>query len=207
MRFPLLSRSLPALLVATTMALALPVAARDDQRRGHDRDHREHRDDYREFRREHRDERREHRDERRESRREHRDDDREFRREHRDAYREFHREHRDERRWDRYDHHRDNRRDRARVVYREVYRAPAWGYGPGWSYGPPPRHSRHHGPPRWSRGWRIHDYGWAPTYVVIDYPRYGLYHPPRGHHWRRDDRGDWLLVVIATGIIADVVFN
>lgn len=203
MRFPLLSRSLPALLVATTMALALPVAARDDQRRGHDRDHREHRDAYREFHREHRDERREHRDERRESRREHR----ESRREHRDAYREFRREHRDERRWDRYDHHRDNRRDRARVVYREVYRAPAWGYGPGWSYGPPPRHSRHHGPPRWSRGWRIHDYGWAPTYVVIDYPRYGLYHPPRGHHWRRDDRGDWLLVVIATGIIADVVFN
>lgn len=120
---------------------------------------------------------------------------------------------RDERRWDRYDdrRHHDRRRHlgryddhRGRVVYREVYRAPAYGYGPGYGYAPPPRH---YGPPRWARGHRIHDYGWAPTYVVVDYHRYGLRHPPRGYHWRRDDRGDWLLVAIASGIIADVIFS
>ncbi|MGL6289134.1 MAG: RcnB family protein [Silanimonas sp.] len=112
---------------------------------------------------------------------------------------------RDERRWDRYDDRRDWHRDRrGRVIYREVYRAPAYGYGPGYGYAPPPRH---YGPPRWARGHRIHDYGWAPTYVVVDYDRYGLRHPPRGYHWRRDDRGDWLLVAVATGIIADVILN
>lgn len=124
---------------------------------------------------------------------EHRDwGDRDYRQGYRDGRR-------DDRRWERHDDRRDWRRDhRGRVVYREVYPVPAYGYGP------PPRH---YGPPRWARGHRLHDYGWAPTYVVVDYDRYGLRHPPRGHHWRRDDRGDWLLVAIASGIIADVVFN
>ena len=133
------------------------------------------------------------RDHRYEHRYEHRDwDDRDYRHGYRDGRR-------DQRRWERYDDRRDWRRDhRGRVVYREVYPVPAYGYGP------PPRH---YGPPRWARGHRIHDYGWAPTYVVVDYDRYGLRHPPRGYHWRRDDRGDWLLVAIASGIIADVVFG
>ena len=133
------------------------------------------------------------RDHRYEHRYEHRDwDDRDYRHGYRDGRR-------DQRRWERYDDRRDWRRDhRGRVVYREVYPVPAYGYGP------PPRH---YGPPRWARGHRIHDYGWAPTYVVVDYDRYGLRHPPRGYHWRRDDRGDWLLVAIASGIIADVILR
>ena len=119
-------------------------------------------------------------------------DDRDYRHGYRDGRR-------DQRRWERYDDRRDWRRDhRGRVVYREVYPVPAY------AYGPPPRH---YGPPRWARGHRIHDYGWAPTYVVVDYDRYGLRHPPRGYHWRRDDRGDWLLVAIASGIIADVILG
>ena len=136
---------------------------------------------------------------------EHRDwDDRDYRQGYRDGRRDDRRwdrrsDRRWDRRWERHDDHRDWRRDhRGRVVYREAYPVPAYGYGP------PPRH---YGPPRWARGHRIHDYGWAPTYVVVDYDRYGLRHPPRGHHWRRDDRGDWLLVAIASGIIADVVFG
>jgi Ni/Co efflux regulator RcnB len=116
-----------------------------------------------------------------------------------------------DRRWDRHDDRRDWRRDRGRVVYREVYHEPVYaygyGYGPRRGDAPPPRHSRHYGPPRWARGHRIHDYGWAPTYVIVDYGRYGLRHPPYGYHWRRDDRGDWLLVAIASGIIADVIFR
>jgi Ni/Co efflux regulator RcnB len=133
------------------------------------------------------------RDHRYEHRYEHRDwDDRDYRHGYRDGRR-------DQRRWERHDDRRDWRRDhRGRVVYREVYPVPAYGYGP------PPRH---YGPPRWARGHRIHDYGWAPTYVVVDYDRYGLRHPPRGYHWRRDDRGDWLLVAIASGIIADVILG
>lgn len=132
-----------------------------------------------------------------------RDDHRDDRRDYRHGYREGRR---DERRWDRYDDRRDWRRDhRGRVVYREVYAAPTYGYGPGYGYAPPP--PRHYGPPRWARGYRIHDYGWAPTYVVVDYNRYGLRHPPRGYHWRRDDRGDWLLVAIASGIVADVILG
>lgn len=131
-----------------------------------------------------------HRDEYRYERRDW--DDRDYRHGYRDGRR-------DQRRWERYDDRRDWRRDhRGRVVYREVYPVPAYGYGP------PPRH---YGPPRWARGHRIHDYGWAPTYVVVDYDRYGLRHPPRGYHWRRDDRGDWLLVAIASGIIADVILG
>ncbi len=93
------------------------------------------------------------------------------------------------------DDRRDARRDRVRVVYHEFYRQP-----PRYHEAP-----RRYGPPRWARGHRIHEYHWAPTYVIVDYHRYGLRHPPRDHHWRRDDRGDWLLVAIATGIIVDVV--
>lgn len=136
-----------------------------------------------------------------------RDDRRWDRHERRDERRWERQARRDERRWDRHEDRRDWRRDhrdhrdhRGRVVYREVYRAPTYGF----RHGPPPRH---YGPPRWARGYRIHDYGWAPTYVIVDYHRHGLRHPPRGHHWRRDDRGDWLLVAIATGIVVDVILN
>lgn len=71
-----------------------------------------------------------------------------------------------------------------------VYR-PAPGYG---SYG-------------WARGHRYREYYGGPVYVVNDYSRYSVRRPPRDHHWIRDDRGNLLLVAIATGIIADYVIN
>ncbi len=168
---------------------------------GHDRGDRDDRSDRRE--RDHRNDRND-RVEWRNDRREQRD------RSERHAYRDGRR---DERRWDRYndrrDHRNDHRRDvRGRVVYRDAYRTPVYAQGYRYSYAPPPRYvSPRYRDHRWSRGHRINDYGWAPTYVVVDYGRYGLRQPPRGHHWRRDDRGDWLLVAIASGIIADVIFN
>ncbi|KRG54575.1 RcnB family protein [Stenotrophomonas sp. W1S232] len=68
------------------------------------------------------------------------------------------------------------------------------------------RHDRR--PPHgWARG---HDYrrGYrGPVYVVNDYHRYDLRRPPRGHHWVRDDRGNYLLVAVATGIIADLLLH
>ena len=113
------------------------------------------------------------------------------RRDHRQARRDDRRHDRRDRydRYDRYDRRHD-RRD-VRVVY-----------------APPPRVVvRHRGPPPWARGHHYRHAGYAPTYVVHDYGPYGLRHPPRGHHWRRSDTGDFLLVAIATGIIADVILG
>ena len=92
-------------------------------------------------------------------------------------------------------HDRDRRDDRRHYSagYREGYRDAR-------------RHDRR--PPHgWARG---HDYrrGYrGPVYVVNDYHHYDLRRPPRGHHWVRDDRGNYLLVAVATGIIADLLLH
>lgn len=97
---------------------------------------------------------------------------------------------RDDRRYDRGDYRGDYRGYRpvnappSRVVYQTA---------------PPP-----HG---WARGQRYYDYYSGPIYVVHDYPQYRLRQPPYGYHWVRDDRGDFLLVAIATGIIADLILH
>lgn len=44
-------------------------------------------------------------------------------------------------------------------------------------------------------------------YVVTDWRHDRLREPPRGYHWVRSDNGDFLLVAIATGIIADLILN
>jgi len=118
--------------------------------------------------------------------------DRDYRRD----YRYDKRKHRHDRDYGYY--HDDRRGDRyyrpaPRVVYRPVYR-PAY-HHPGY------------GPPRWARGVRYYDRGYGPTYVVRDYYDYGLRAPPRGYYWRRSDAGDFLLVAITTGIIADLILG
>jgi len=114
-----------------------------------------------------------------------------YRRGDRDRYRN------DDRRYGYRDHDyrdRDYRNDRRyyrpapRVVYRPVYRPV-------------------HVAPRWVRGGRYYDRGYGPTYAVNDYYGYGLRAPPRGYYWRRSDAGDFLLVALATGIIADLVLS
>lgn len=84
---------------------------------------------------------------------------------------------------DRYEDDRGYRHDRGR--------------GCGYAYG----QRRHH----WQRGgyWR-RDYG---GYYVSDYGRYRLRPPPRGYRWVRTNDGDYLMVAIATGIIASVILN
>lgn len=127
----------------------------------------------------------------REDRREHRHDRREHRREWREDRREARREWRDDRR----DWRHDRRHDRR------------------YHYPPPPRVVYRHAPPRYGHGygWRVgapyRNYYSGPIYVVNDYGRYHVRRPPRGHHWVRDDRGNLLLVAIATGILADFVIN
>lgn len=124
-------------------------------------------------------------------------DRRDARRDVRDArrdYRDARRDYRDDRR----DARRDAYYERAyyppvRVVRRPVAR----------NYAPAPRYVAS---PRWARGGYVHHYR-QPVYVVSDYRGYGLRHPPRGYHWMRDDYGDYLLVAVATGLIADLILR
>lgn len=122
----------------------------------------------------------------REDRREHRQDRREWQRDRREWERDR-REARRDWREDRRDWRRDHRYHAPppRVVYRPA---------------PPPRYG-------WQVGRPYRNYYSGPVYVVNDYGHRHLRRPPRGHHWIRDDRGDMLLVAIATGIIADVVLS
>jgi Ni/Co efflux regulator RcnB len=58
---------------------------------------------------------------------------------------------------------------------------------------------------RWISGLRYDDVRLRPTHVVRDPHRIGLRPPPPGHYWRGDGRGNYLLVVAATGIVSGVV--
>ncbi|MER2178301.1 MAG: RcnB family protein [Stenotrophomonas maltophilia] len=119
---------------------------------------------------------------------------------------------RDDRRGDRHDRHdrRHWRDDRREVRHDRRYDR---GYDHRGYYrpAPPPRVVYRPGPGYgsygWARGHRYREYYGGPVYVVNDYSRYSVRRPPRDHHWIRDDRGNLLLVAIATGIIADYVIN
>ncbi len=120
-----------------------------------------------------------------------RDDRRDWRDDRRDQRQAYHHGYRDGRRDDRHHDHRQDRYDQRRYYAppsRVVYR-PA----------PPPH--------RWAVGQRYHDYYRGPVYVVNDYNHYHVRRPPRGYHWVRDDRGNLLMVAIATGIIADLLLH
>lgn len=168
-----------ALMLALATAAAPAIAMADNDRRGgySHRDHDRRGHDRHERRRDNRDHRQARR-EYRQDRRDHRYDRRHDRRDYRDAHR--------------YSYSRAHRAPVRVVHHRPVVR----------HYHPGPRH----GPPRWARGGYVHHYQ-RPIYVVNDYYGRGLRHPPRGHHWVRDDRGDMLLVAIATGLIVDMILR
>lgn len=65
------------------------------------------------------------------------------------------------------------------------------------------------GPPPWARGRDYRSYGYRNVYVVpySDYRPYRLYAPRPGYRWVRDDSGNFLMVAIASGIIADVLLH
>ena len=79
-----------------------------------------------------------------------------------------------------------------------------------WHFGRPPATVIGHrgyaaGWHQWRRGERLPT-DFRTRYVVIDDWRGAhLRPPPRGYHWVRDDRGEYLLVGIATGVILSLI--
>lgn len=95
-------------------------------------------------------------------------------------------------RGDHRDHRRDDRRDdrRGDNRYDNGQR-----YGNGYGYGNPGH--------RWARGQR-YDYSYGRSY--IDYRGHNLRRPPRGYGWVQD-RNDFLLVALTSGLIYEIVAN
>ncbi|MGE0827847.1 MAG: RcnB family protein [Hyphomonadaceae bacterium] len=175
-----------ALTVATPLAYSTTASAQNWDRR---EDRWDRRDDRRDDRHDRRDDRRDRRDDRRDDRWDRRDD----RRDDRWDRREDRRDYRREARWDRRNHN-------------------GYYYNNRFYYGPPPAYYYDRPGYRpayraWSRGQRLPAYYRDHYYEVRDYHRYGLRHPPRGYHWVRDDRGDYLLVGIATGVILGLILG
>jgi len=76
--------------------------------------------------------------------------------------------------------------------------------------GPPPHaHGGRHGAGpqhNWVRGSRIPPQYRTRHYVVNDWRGHRLSPPPRGYHWVQNG-GDYLLVAIATGVIAQLILS
>lgn len=88
-------------------------------------------------------------------------------------------------------------------------------YRPGYAHGvrppayrPPPSHAyRGAGPNHnWHRGSRLPPSYRTQHYVVRDWRGHRLHAPPRGHYWVQNG-ADYLLVAIATGVIAQIVLS
>jgi Ni/Co efflux regulator RcnB len=142
--------------------------------------------------REHADDQRDHRDDRGD----HRGDQRDHRGDQRD--------HRDDQRADRRDNHYDraNRESwRGRTEWRTFQGArQGYWYAPGYGY--------QRVNPSWRSSWRRGGYvpGAYRHYYVQDYGYYGLRAPPPGYRWVYAD-GNFVLMALATGLIADVILH
>lgn len=106
------------------------------------------------------------------------------------------RDHRYEQRHDRWDDRRDHRRDHrpdVRIVQQHHH------------YHGGPR--AYPGGPRWHKGQYLPRHVVQQRHVVIDHRHHRhLYAPPRGHQWVQVD-GEFLLVAVATGLIAHAIFS
>ncbi|MBX3428689.1 MAG: RcnB family protein [Hyphomonadaceae bacterium] len=111
-------------------------------------------------------------------------------------------DHRHDNRYDR----RDNRRDDRRRERWDNRRYNGYTHNGRWYYGPAPASYGYvdYGYRAWRRGDRLPAY-YRDYYRPVDYRYYRLRPPPRGYHYVRDDRGDYLLVGIATGVILGII--
>jgi Ni/Co efflux regulator RcnB len=121
--------------------------------------------------------------------------------------------------WDRGYRDADRRTDHYRRDLRRAIRRGHWDarvfngytYRGQWFYGAPP--AAYYGDPYydpgyrvWRRGDRLPSY-YRDRYDEVDWRDCGLRPPPRGHRYVEDDRGNYLLVAVATGIIVSVLLN
>lgn len=85
-----------------------------------------------------------------------------------------------------------------RSEYQRHYRSAPY-YAPRVSYAGAPRY--------YYVGDRLpHEY-WRGMRVVSDWPAYSLQQPPYGYQWVHADSGEFILVALATGIIASLLLN
>lgn len=110
------------------------------------------------------------------------------------------RRHRRGDRWNDRDHDRGYHRGWDRRRYNGYSHNGRWYYGPA-----PSEYGRvDYGYRAWRRGDRLPAY-YRDYYRPVDYRHYRLRQPPRGYHYVEDDRGDYLLVGIATGVILGII--
>lgn len=174
-------------ILAGTLGVSSLALAQDGRRGDRDRgDRAEQRQD--------RGERREHRLERRDDRRDARQDRREWRAERRDDRRDDRREDRAYRQGYNAGYHTQPSYNHSQPRY--VYNQPSYVYSqPGY---------RSHAP-RFQRGAYLpHEYRNRGHYVNDWRSHRGLYAPPYGHQWVQVDN-DFLLVALATGLIANLL--
>lgn len=109
---------------------------------------------------------------------------------------------RDDRRSDRYAYQRGYRDGRRTDAYWDARQRRYHPVSGRWDNG-------RRGPPPWARGRDYRSYGYNNVYYVpyADYGRYHLRNPDRGYRWVRDDRGNFLLVAAATGIITSILMG
>jgi Ni/Co efflux regulator RcnB len=93
----------------------------------------------------------------------------------------------------------DHWRDRAEWRGWRGERSGYW-YAPGYGY--------YRGNPGWRANWRRGGYVPAPyrRFYVQDWRYYGLRPPPPGYRWVYAD-GNFVMMALATGLIADVMLN
>ena len=126
---------------------------------------------------------------------------------------------RDDNRWERHQDRREARHDRREDRRQDWRNGQRWDHRrdvvrvqPNWNHG---YYSRE---PQYTYNYvqrpRYYVGGYVPTsyrqpyYYVNDWRGYnGLYAPPYGHRWVRTDTGDFLLMALATGVIANLILS
>lgn len=81
--------------------------------------------------------------------------------------------------------------------------------------GPPGHGHGHGGPPGKHKGWHKQEYrrgghierDYLSSRYYVDYHEHHLAPPPHGHRWVRHPDGRYILVAVATGIIADILLH
>lgn len=96
---------------------------------------------------------------------------------------------------------------RVQPAYSYQYVQPAQNYNYGYGNDGYGNYGYPYAPPAYAVGGYVpHSYR-QPNYYVNDWNAHNLYAPPYGHQWVRTDTGDFLLMALATGIIASLILR